>query len=100
MLGGSLKSILYMSVFQDRIIIGWGWTAGFTVRLLTTVIPEADKYVKGGREAVVHFPLDGSGCFWYQSGNLPSYRIDNSLYTFPRVLIGIVHFFVASKVDR
>lgn len=55
---------------------------------------------QGRPETVVHFPLDGSGCFWHQSGNLPSYRIDNSLYTFPRFRIGIVHFFIALKVDR
>ena len=34
------------------------------------------------------------------SGSRPSYMIASSPYTLPQLWIGIVHFFVASNVDR
>ena len=35
-------------------------------------------YVKGARNAGVHFTLDMIDCFWYQSGSRPSYIMANS----------------------
>ena len=57
---GPVKFFLYISVFRDPTRIRWGRTAGSAVRLLTTVLPEAGRDVKGARETGVHFTLDGS----------------------------------------
>ena len=47
----------------------------------------------------VHFTLDFPAVSGY-SGNRPSYIMESSPYTLPQFLMGIFHFFVASKVDR
>ena len=62
---------------------------------LALYIAVADGYVKSSR----HQPAVFSQLFIH-SGRRPSYMIPNSPYTCAQFRIGIVHFFVASKVAR
>ena len=45
------------------------------------------------------FTLDMTAGFFY-SGILSGYMITNSALTFPQFLMGIVHFFAISNVDK
>ena len=67
---------------------------------LTIYVPENRQRCQG-RPACRAFILPLTDlAFSGQSGSRPSYMIASSPYTLPQFRTGIVHFLVASKVER
>ena len=72
----------------------------FTIYSLDLYITRIRWHVKSGSiYGAVHLLLIWQPDFCY-SGILPGYMIANSALTFPQFLIGIVHFFATSNVER
>ena len=78
---------------------GCGWMADFCHPALDCLIPENGRICQGRAARRSRLPLTNL-TFSGHSGRRPSYMIDSSPYTLPQLRIGIVHFFVASKVER
>ena len=78
---------------------GCGWMADFCHPALDCLIPENSRICQGRAARRSRLPLTNLA-FSGHSGRRPSYMIDSSPYTLPQLRIGIVHFFVASNVER